>query len=493
MPSYSRLLIQKDFEQHPITRAQLDSYNWFVDVGLKEAITDVGTVKFDITPPDVNEAYLKAVDVRVDKAQIIDTGGIIRRIYPYEARLRQITYSAPIYVTFHYYEDGELKEEFEAKIGELPVMIRSKLCNTYALSEEELLKVYEDPRDPGGYFIVNGVDRVVVMEENLAPNTFYVSKGQGSVIAQGKVLSITGTRKIPITISLKNDGILYISFSKFDNLPLIPLLKIIGLTDAEIIQYGGNYEELLINVMEFADQDYEQIVLGRIKIPGVSREEKEVKYEKLWQQVDEYLLPHIGTTPEWRRLKAITLLKYVQKLLRFVHGEIEEDDKDHYMNKRIMMVGELFGELIRLAFRKQLLALKYSYQRIAKRKRIDTLRHFLSVTIFNQTVEAALTTDKWPGGRSGISQVLDKTNYLAILSYLTKITTPLDKESEVQEARQLHGTHWGRLDPIETPEGRTIGLRKNLALLARVTTREDENKVLEVVKELGAELETPQK
>lgn len=491
MKSPAKLLIQKYYEQHPLTRVQIDSYNWFVDVGLKDILKKEGQIKMDVTPEGVNEARVEVVDVSVDKAKVRDAKGLIRDIYPYEARLRQITYAAPIYVTFRYYEDDDLKEEFTAKIGDLPVMVRSKLCHTYGLSEEELLKVYEDPRDPGGYFIINGVDRVIVMEENLASNTFYVSKGQGSVVVQGKVLSVREGRKIPLTISLKNDGILYVTFSRFENLPLIPLVKIIGLTDEEIVKYGGEYEELLINLMEFADQDIEQIVLGRIKIPGLPREEKEAKYERLWHYVDEYLLPHIGLTPEWRRLKAIMLLKYTRKLLRFLHGEIPEDDRDHYMNKRIMMVGDLLAELVRMAFRVQMNTFKYQYQRTVRRKKIDTVRNFIVQSVFNQRVETAMGTGQWPGGRTGISQVLDKINYLSILSHLTRITTPVDEENEMMEARQVHGTHWGRIDPIETPENKPIGLRKNLAILARVTTEIPEDKVIEVIREIGAELELP--
>lgn len=483
---YSKLLIKKYYEEHPITRPQLDSFNWLIDHGLKRIIQEVGKVEFEVTPEGVKEAYLVAVDIEVGKAQIIDIQGP-RIIYPYEARLRQLTYSAPVRVRFQYYEDGELKEDRWVKIGELPVMVRSKICNTYGLSEEELLKVYEDPLDPGGYFIINGVDRVIVMEENLAPNQFYVQENNGEYV--GKMLSVRGGRKIPITIELKKDGILYLTFSRLENVPLIPFVKVLGIKDNEIAQYLGNYEETFINLLEFADQDYESIILGKIKIPGLTKEEKQAKYERLYEIVDNYLLPHIGYDPSLRRLKAINLLKYASKLLKLAHGEIKEDDRDHYMNKRILMAGDLVGELFRSAFYAQLQNLKYIYQRNAKRKKITSIEEFVSVDVFNQRIETAFATGQWVGGKTGISQLLDRTNYLATVWALNRVTTSLEEENEMIEARRTHGTHWGRLDPIDTPEDKSIGLRKALTLLSKITVDIEEEKILPIIKELGAKLE----
>ena len=80
-----------------------------------------------------------------------------------------------------------------------------------------------------------------------------------------------------------------------------------------------------------------------------------------------------------------------------------------------------------------------------------------------------MATGTWVGGRKGISQNIDRTNFLATLSHLQRVVSLLSASQENFEARALHSTHWGRLCPIETPEGTPIGLRKNLSLFCKIS------------------------
>ena len=104
--------------------------------------------------------------------------------------------------------------------------------------------------------------------------------------------------------------------------------------------------------------------------------------------------------------------------------------------------------------------------------------------MFSQRVESAIATGSWTGERSGVTQNMSKTNYLDTISQLQRVASMLPSDQENFMARTLHPTHYGKFCPIETPEGTEIGLRKNLAILAKVSTRvelEPENffKILE--------------
>ena len=99
-----------------------------------------------------------------------------------------------------------------------------------------------------------------------------------------------------------------------------------------------------------------------------------------------------------------------------------------------------------------------------------------------------MATGAWVGGRKGISQNIDRTNFLATVSHLQRVVSLLSTSQENFDARALHSTHWGRLCPVETPEGTPIGLRKNFAITARITQEEvPENKIKKILEGLGVQ------
>ena len=96
-----------------------------------------------------------------------------------------------------------------------------------------------------------------------------------------------------------------------------------------------------------------------------------------------------------------------------------------------------------------------------------------------------MATGEWVGGRQGVSQRMDRNNFLAMVSHLQKVVSPLSSSQENFNARALHCTHIGRLCPSETPEGTNIGLRKNLAMLCSISQSVDTDDVLEKIKNMG--------
>jgi DNA-directed RNA polymerase subunit B len=114
--------------------------------------------------------------------------------------------------------------------------------------------------------------------------------------------------------------------------------------------------------------------------------------------------------------------------------------------------------------------IQYSLQKIAKRKKFYSIKTIAKSTLFSHRIESAIATGSWIGERSGVTQNMDKTNYLAMLSQLQRVSSMLPGEQENFLARTLHPTHYGRFCPTESPEGTEIGLRKNLSILAKIST-----------------------
>jgi DNA-directed RNA polymerase beta subunit len=212
---------------------------------------------------------------------------------------------------------------------------------------------------------------------------------------------------------------------------------------------------------------------------------KEIRLERMSEIVDKYLLPHIGTKKEDRILKAQNLCKMLKKFIAVASGRAGLDDKDHYMNKRLKMSGDLLADLFRVNMRVLIDDMLYNFQRIAKRGKFPSIKMVIREKLLTSRIYSSMATGNWVGGRKGISQRIQRLNFLDMLSHLQRVVSPLSASQENFEARELHATHLGRLCPSETPEGTNIGLRKNLALLASASTQSDEAEIMKALKNAG--------
>jgi DNA-directed RNA polymerase subunit B" len=201
-----------------------------------------------------------------------------------------------------------------------------------------------------------------------------------------------------------------------------------------------------------------------------------------------YLLPHVGMEPEDRILKAYNLCKYLKHYIRVIEGLLPTDDKDHYMNKRLKMSGELLADLFRVNMKVLIGDMLYNFQRIVKRGKFPSIKVIIREKLLTQKVFSSMATGNWVGGRTGVCQRMERLNFLQAISHLQRVVSPLSTSQENFEARTLHATHLGRLCPSETPEGTNIGLRKNLALLSRPAGKVDEDMILKEVRKLGLTL-----
>ncbi|GAH80313.1 unnamed protein product, partial [marine sediment metagenome] len=172
---------------------------------------------------------------------------------PSEARLRNLTYSAPITLEITVRKDDQVDSE-TVEIGRIPIMVKSKVCNTHGMSDSELIKNYNDAMDPGGYFIIKGNERVMVMAEDLAENQPFVETNNKGILIL-KMFSSKGTYRIPVNLSENKEGIFELSFSRFRDLPAIVILKALGLTkESDIAKYiGKETDSVIVNLYEYVN------------------------------------------------------------------------------------------------------------------------------------------------------------------------------------------------------------------------------------------------
>jgi len=468
---------------------QIESFNEFVDFRIQRIIDEIGEIELET--PELAEFKIKLSKVRIPKPVLKEADGAVRRITPMEARIRDLTYASPIYVEIIPIINGVGQEPQEVKIGELPMMLKSKLCWLEGLNEEQLVEEGEDPNDPGGYFIINGTERVIVMMEEVLSNRPVIEvKGETETAR----INSESAGFVQRHLLERKAGTITISFANLKKLPVVVLLRALGIeTDKEIVEdiatEKDEVQEIYFNLYEFDVKNAEEAkdyIGKKLKIP-----QQEYRDKRVNDILDKYLLPHLGQDKKARRSKAIYLCKVVRKVLRLGLGEAKEQDIDHYANKRLRMVGD-FMEIL---FRSILLGkyglvsrIVYSYQKLVKRGKLPSIKSIVESDYLTKRIISHMATGQWIGGRTGVCQRLERTNYVRTVAHLRNVISPLSSSQEHFEARALHATHWGRLCAEETPEGVNIGLRKYLAIFA-VISGTGTHKVIDSITQLAAKEE----
>ncbi|HKZ50052.1 MAG TPA: DNA-directed RNA polymerase subunit B'' [Candidatus Nanoarchaeia archaeon] len=488
------LLVKKFLEENNFVQHNIESFNNFIEWRLQKLIDEVAEATPSVIPPEAEEVKIVFGKIRIEKPSIIEADGTKWKVLPVEARVRNLTYCAPVFIEVGLVIDGKERERSEVQICEFPIMLKSKYCYLNNLSRDELIAAGEDPYDPGGYFIINGTERTLVLLEDLAANTIFVQREKsGPITHKANVYSASELYKIPHTVERTKEGIYLVSFGSNKRVPLVLVLKALGLSkDADIASaISVNDDDVYINLIEFVEIRTEDAALDAIGNEIGIMMPKEQRVERVQHILDSFLLPHAGNMPENRMNKALYLCKAAKKLLLLKQGKIKKDDKDHYQNKRVRMAGDLLEDLFRQNLRILVNDMLYIFQRSVRRGKLPPLNAIVRTKFLSDRIKSALATGNWTGNRQGVSQRLDRENAIATLSHLQRVVSLLEAQRESFDARQLHNTHWGRLCALESPEGKHIGLRKNLALLATVTPElgVEENKAnLNALTSLGLKL-----
>jgi len=475
------LRINDFVEREDLTRFQIESFNWLLDHGLQEVIDEKQAIDIDI-----EDYTLELSKIEVGMPEVNESGQGPEKRTPFECRLRNLTYSAPIILTF--IENGE---EIPVEIGRLPIMLHSKACYLNDLSDDELVKYNEDPEDKGGYFIINGTERSLIIVEDLAPNRIVTTRETvaGKDIIVAKVFSVRQGFRSRVTVEKRETAkgqTLFVTFPGIPNrISLTVLMKSLGLSNKEILDmFDGNMKlEVEMNMeLKNLSKDEAFEYLGKRAGAGHAKQYQSTRAN---QVVNNFLLPHIGNTEKDRRAKARFLGIMASKVMELDLKLREADDKDHYSNKRLRLAGDLMQELFRVSFNKINRDIKYQLEKQNARHRMVNIKTAVRSNNLSESISYALATGNWTGGRSGVSQVLDRTNHLSAIAHRRRVSSLLSRSHPHFEARDLHPTQWGRICPNETPEGQNCGLVKNLAVGSIVTNEINEKPVEDYLKKLG--------
>lgn len=540
-------VISSYFEDKGLVRQQLDSYNEFTSNTMQEIVDETPPIVVrpeaqhkpgeEVEEEAVRETRIKFEQIFMSKPLVTEADGETSTLFPKEARLRNLTYSAPMYVTVtmeHYKEDEEgnmvldedrenNKEIFEKVfLAKVPIMLKSLLCSIKDMPDKELMEVGECPYDQGGYFIINGSEKVLIAQERMAANHVYVfKKSQPSkylYVAECRSM-IEGSTRISSGMAVKQlaargskgaggkgkavSGSVIratIPYVKAD-IPILVLFRALGtVSDKDILEHivydFSDHEmmEALRPSIEEAQPIHSQnlaldYIGKRASQVGVSRA-KRIEYAK--ELLQKELLPHLGIEQFCENKKAFFLGYMVHRLMLVALGRRHEDDRDHYSNKRLDLGGPLLAGLFFTLFRKLCKDVKSYVQKALDGGKDINLPFAIRSGTISKGLKYSLATGNWgaqgtQGVRAGVSQVLNRLAFASTLSHLRRINSPIGREGKLAKPRQLHNSLWGMMCPAETPEGQAVGLVKNLAMMTYITIGSPSQPVLEFLEEWTTE------
>jgi DNA-directed RNA polymerase II subunit RPB2 len=513
-------LLQSEFQS--FIDEHIEYYN--IDINKHRYDLEIDMVFHSLTPPT-----------------IFENNGSQKLMYPNDARIRNFTYASNLYIDVNFktrerygpgfinIKESQIKTIGKVNCGKIPVMLGSKACILSNKTGNRMIDYEECEYDEGGYFIVNGTEKVIIGQERQAENKIYVfknSKSQGkySYICEVKSLpdkKIVTPKNIQVKITSKetiHGKNIKVSIPHIkQDLPLFVVFKALGvISDYDIVNMilynvpkdeWREYTQFLLASLEEAstittDLMAKEYMCKYVNMMGYDRDksEKERRLTYLNDIINNDFLPHVGS--EYKS-KAFYLGHMVKLLLDVFLKKRDPDDRDSYVNKRIDTAGILMANLFRQYFTKLVKDMKTNINKeytsgswrsskdFENILNISNIYKVIKYSTITTGLKFALATGNWGiknnNNKQGIAQVLSRLTYNSTLSHLRRVNTPMEKTSKLVAPRKLHGTQMMYMCGAETPEGGSVGVVKNLALSCHITSYADINPIIDILESLDTE------
>lgn len=490
------------------------------------------------------QILIEFTDVDIKKPTITDYQGREGPLMPNMARLQKLNYSCALYVDSKItisaiLENGNeiVKTETinKVKIADIPCMVGSIYCHTYGMGKHARIQIQEDPQDIGGYFILNGNEWIISCLENTTYNKarIFRNKGHKKEITRLEMISKPGDayeNSAEIHIKLMEDGNIYITLTSvallsFD-IPFYVFFKLLGMsshkTIIDNISYGYSTSTNPDSISDHMYQIVEQAFVAKDKyfsdlLTLTNRDDmvnymaktlsimmhvknKDSKYEenigyinwiktRLFDIIDDKLLPHVGTTPSDRYNKLRYLGHLIHELILVEYGVMESSTRDGLVIKRIDAAGSAYAKVLKRAFNNSIvfpLIKKFRHEMKAIQYDQVLLKQAFSATdskaLEKELVKSITTGDKeiTVGTRTVAnrlsSEKLTRKNQSHMISALNTVRTKQSKSAQnsgprSKEMRQVYGDFIHFLDPNQsTATGDKVGVVKQKALSTFITS-----------------------
>ena len=521
--SISWKIIEKYFSDNPenLVAHHLDSYNSFFSSGINNIFRENNPIRFIERENDDNKGkqnecflYLAGKDgskIYYGKPIIFDDHHT-HYMYPNDARLRNMTYGITVHydvdVDFIFYENGEERKHSitleKIFLGRFPIMLQSNLCILNSLAPDVRFNMGECRNDYGGYFIIDGKEKVIICQEKFADNMLYIRKNKADNLYSysAEIRSVSEDASKPIRTSAvrlvaqgstySNHQIVVTVPNVKKPVPLFILMRALGVaSDKSIIEYclldlekNSSYIDLFIPSIHDANYIFNQETALRYIATFTKRRTITGVLDILMN----YFLPHIG---EKNFLDKAYYVGYMVKRMLYVYmGEEPTTDRDNFKYKRIELSGSLIYDLFREYYliQKREIELsidkEYYYHTGKYTSTGKYTTNFIGLIEYNyleyfkkRTIESGFKRafkGSWGAEehtkRLGVIQDVNRLSWNSFISQMRKFNLPLDASAKIIGPRLLNSSQWGYIDPVDTPDGGNIGLHKHMSISTFVTS-----------------------
>uniref|UniRef100_A0A6C0K3F1 DNA-directed RNA polymerase n=1 Tax=viral metagenome TaxID=1070528 RepID=A0A6C0K3F1_9ZZZZ len=475
-------------------------------------------------------------NVSLRKPTIFENNGAILPMMPNDARLRNMTYASPLFVdilvktTFIDNTKGGERQTRErlfpnVHMGKIPVMVGSKYCLLHDQKHIHPRILGECAEDYGGYFIISGGERVIISQERMSENRPVVFRNNKTTTKDKEVIEVKSigpdndqvpkSNAVKIMYHPKNPQILLLRATMpriKTEIPLWILFRALGVvSDRDIMELilGTDEDTTYMSIIDESIQEAAEVQTQEQALAWMSANvhswsSRTVRQMKIDDILNIELFPHVGITRESIYRKACYLAHMTRKVLWVMTNRIPNDDRDGYPNKRVDLPGFLLANLFRSYFTTKMI--KDIRSSLAKEihnggwKANGAFEDILNISNINKVIKSvilevgmktSLATGNFGsakiGGPSkiGVSQVLNRLNYVSGISHLRRISTPIEKTGKLIAPRKLHNTQFGYICPSETPEGHSVGVVKNMSSSSIVSIYSNPKTVKEYIDSLG--------
>ncbi|CAG9318227.1 POLR3B [Blepharisma stoltei] len=497
------LLIPAFLQLRGLVKQHIDSYDYFLTTDIKQIVSSPSNccVLSDYNP----DFYLKYKDIRVLMPSI-EEDAVISSITPHECRLRDLTYAAPIEVDIEYIKGNKIICRSGLEIGMMPIMLGCCNCVLRNKSEEELAKMLECPYDPRGYFIIKGVEKVILIQEQASKNRIIVEiDSKNNVVAQ--VTSSTHEKKSRTVVQSKGSKIYMKHNTLSEDIPIAIVFKALGVqADQEIFQLVGTQKQYIdalgmslqecsiLNIL--TEKQALRFIGSKIKNSKAAKTGR-TKIEEARDVLATVVLSHVPCENYDFRAKIRYLGIMVRKVIDAMNDPKKVDDRDYYGNKRLELAGQLVGLLFEDLFKRFNSDIKKHVDKIFSKPKSSKGEPFDVITAMNKKMiteglNNAISTGNWSlkrfkMERAGVTEVLSRLSYMSALGMMTRINSQFEKTRKISGPRSLQGSQFGMICPSDTPEGESCGLVKTLALTTHITIDQPEEQISKLAFSLGVE------
>ena len=510
--------------QNYLVKHHLDSYNDFFKNDLVKIIKENNPIKLIKNQDPKTKQYKNRCELYLGGKSgnriyygkpIIVENDENKVMYPNIARLRNMTYAFSIHYDLEVFveNDGVEKSFLLEKIllGRFPIMVQSDLCVLNKLNKELRFNLGECRNDYGGYFIIDGKEKSIIPQETFANNTMYIRDKVNDTYSHSceirsvsedtsKPVRVFSIRVVSPTETQKNSNIVAVIPNVRKPIPIFILMRALGLiSDKEIIEYillnltNNKYIDFLRNSVYDAGKIFTQE--AALRYIGSFTKGKGISHA--YEIITDYVLPHIGEMNFKQKAYYLGYMTY--RLLRVYFKDEKPTDRDNFLYKRIENTGELIYQLFReyYAIQKKHIFTKidkeYFYNESLYKGNMEELITKNYVEFFKEKILQDGVKRAFKGNwgsqehtkRPGVVQDLNRLSFNSHLAQLRKLNLPLDASAKVVGPRLLHTTQWGIIDPVDTPDGGNIGLHKNMAIGAHITTKALPNIYIPLLSKLG--------